>query len=71
MRNHKLWLASTDGTLRSAPVRRENPAAAYAGQPTQHATPEEGVRLIRALSRIPNPSVRKLLTKIAEKYARE
>jgi len=71
MRNHKLWLASTDGALRSSPLRHKNPPAAYAGQATQYAMPEEGVRLIRAFSSIPNPSVRKLLTKIAEKYARE
>jgi hypothetical protein len=70
MRNHKLWLASTDGALRSAPLTHKIPAAACAGQATQYATPEESLRLIRAFSRVPDPSVRKLLTKIAEKYAR-
>jgi hypothetical protein len=71
MRNRKLWLASTDGALRSAPLQHKNPAAACAGQVTQYATPKESVRLIRAFARVPDPFVRKLLTKIAEKYARE
>ena len=71
MRNRKLWLASIDGDLRSEPLKHKNPATACEDQVMQSATPEESVRLIRAFSRVPDPFVRKLLTKIAEKFARE
>jgi hypothetical protein len=71
MGNRKLWLASIDGALHPKPLKHKNPATGHKDQVTQSATPEESVRLIRAFSSIPDPFVRKLLTEIAEKYARE
>ena len=66
-----MWLASINGALHSEPLNHKNPATGGEDQVTQSATPEESVRLIRAFSRVPDPFVRKLLTEIAERYARE
>ncbi len=66
MANDKLWLAAEDGTLLSQPAvaKTSHPGCATVVQP------EEGLRLIRAFSRISDPLRRAGLIEEAERISR-
>lgn len=66
MGNHKLWLVTLDGTRRAQPNSKDMGNISYRAQA---ATPAEGLRLIRAFSRISDPDIRQRLTSMAETYA--
>jgi hypothetical protein len=69
MRNQKLWLACVDGESR--PSRPSMDSKTVDDSLQDIVTPAEGLRLIRAFLRVPDPAIRKLLITIAEKHARK
>lgn len=68
MRNQKLWLTCVDGESRPSLASMDSKTVDDSSQDI--VTSAEGLRLMRAFLRVPDPAIRKLLIKIAEKYAR-
>ena len=68
MTNDKLWVASVNGTLQ--PAEGQSPVPGCSADAPPGPQPEEGLRLIRAFSRIGDASRRAQLVDEAEKMAR-
>ena len=68
MANVKLWVAAGDGRARTKPAdaSRKGPNCSAAAPGALH--PAEGLRLIRALSRISDPARRAGLIEQTEQY---
>ena len=70
MSNRKLWLASLDGMSRSQPGERKKANPGCSDELPHSLRPDEGYRLIRAFSRIPDPAMRARLIDFVEKHGR-
>lgn len=70
MANKKLWVASVNGMPRPRPPEGQSTDPAAAASSPAGPLPEEGLRLIRAFSRIADPSRRAQLIEELEKVSR-